>query len=79
MEKTKKDVFLRKCPVCGKMFWCPSLEDWVYKMGFHDRKTGKISNKNVSVFCSYHCMRERQKLKEATTRKHSTIATEGGR
>lgn len=55
---------MRKCPICGKQFFCDNLELWAYKRAYKNRKTGKVSNSHKKVFCSYHCMREYQKGSE---------------
>ena len=73
-----KNMFLRKCPICGKMFWCDNLDMWVYKKGFRNRKTGQISLAHSLIFCSYHCMREYEKQRAASKRHFNTIAMERG-
>ena len=56
-----KNMFLRKCPICGKLFWCDNLDMWAYKHGYRSRETGKINPAHVVIFCSYGCMRRREK------------------
>ena len=73
---SKEHKYLRKCPVCGKLFWCDNLDLLVYKHGYKNRKTGKISPSHTVLYCSYHCMRERDKQKEAATRKFNNVALE---
>ena len=60
-RQIKNEKYLRKCPMCGKFFWCTSVDEWAYKIGSRDRETNKIQlDRPHLVFCSYHCMRERQ-------------------
>lgn len=40
----------RKCPICGKEYYIPDVEVWVYKR--HRSHTGDI------YFCSYKCTRK---------------------
>lgn len=48
----EKLCFYRKCPVCGKVFWCESPRDWAWK--------GKAKNSG-KIACSYTCVREMDK------------------
>ena len=45
-------VALRKCPICGKVFYCDYEEIWVYKR--IDHKHGS----HIKMFCSWGCMRK---------------------
>ena len=76
--KQEEHKFLRKCPICGKMFWCDNLDMWVYKKGYRNRMTGKISLAHSLLFCSYHCMREYEKQRQATVRPFNNIAMDRG-
>lgn len=42
------------CPVCGKIFYVHSWQNWVYK--FWDSQT-----KHDMLVCSWHCMRKLEK------------------
>lgn len=56
-----------KCPVCGKVFWVGSIEDWVYKV-------------NRRVICSWGCLRKAEKAgkrpKESTLTKPGYVPPE---
>lgn len=43
-------VFIRKCPVCGKAFYCDNIDLWQYKR--------KIANGRNVVFCTWSCLRK---------------------
>lgn len=61
MSKPSTEKYLRKCPVCGRFFWCTNVDMWAYKMGMRDRQTNKIKlDKPHLIFCSYHCMRAKE-------------------
>lgn len=59
----EENKFLRKCPVCGRLFWRDNLDMWAYKIGYRRRDTGRVSLAHCMIFCSYHCMRENEKNK----------------
>lgn len=41
----------RKCPICGRMFYITSLDQWAYKKtSMKNRKRRRL------VFCSNKCM-----------------------
>lgn len=73
-----KNMFLRKCPVCGKMFWCDNYELWVYKKGYRNRTTGKVNVANSIIFCSYHCMREYEARRASKVRPFNNTAMDRG-
>ena len=52
------------CPQCGKKFLCYQ-ETWVYK-----RYIPKI---NTGFFCSYHCTREFDKIREGRKTKRGRV------
>ena len=45
--------FRKKCPVCGKSFWCNAM--WAYKL---------IENKHLVYLCTWKCLRTREKENE---------------
>lgn len=57
-----RDDFLegghRICPVCGKEFWTTS--QWLYRRG---------SGNDLTYYCSYKCMRARDKTRMTKTDK----------
>ena len=45
--------FFQTCKTCGKLFYCPMMEDWVYKRTVHTDKGDKRQ-----WFCSWGCLRK---------------------
>lgn len=39
----------RKCPICGKLFWPPDLDTYVFK---------RTQQRSIVYYCSWHCLRE---------------------
>ena len=54
----------RTCPSCGKIFYYDIFCDWAYKL-----RAGEKSPKNgqtpVRYYCSWTCMRQAEKEKDA--------------
>lgn len=48
----------KSCPICGKTFYIPCLNEWAYR---RYAKTGDLH------FCSWHCLREYEKDHERKT------------
>ena len=53
--------FLHTCDVCGKLFYVPDADSWVYK---RQRKSHHGKTCRVLWFCSYHCKREEENRKK---------------
>lgn len=47
----------RRCPICKKLFFINSYDEWAYARG-SIRKDGGGIGKYRKLFCSWHCLRE---------------------
>lgn len=58
--------YMRRCAVCGKMFYCDCTDLWAYKKAY---KKSEKSNRGhpITWFCSWHCMRENEKTARKRT------------
>ena len=45
---------IKKCPICGKVFFVPCLSTWVFKKNVNR----KAANHCVLYFCKYSCKRK---------------------
>lgn len=50
----------RTCPNCGRVFWRDIASDWAYKL--------RTDEKPPRYFCSWTCMRQAEKQKDARRR-----------
>ena len=67
--------YMRKCPICGKAFYCPCIDLWVYKEGHRNKRTGRMNHHKIKAFCSWHCFREWEK-KHPKKRPFNKVAME---
>ena len=71
-KELKEDRFfsnrkdMRKCHVCGKVFYAPSVEMWAYKRTYQGHSHKKFQN-HITWFCSWHCTSEYEKTERPKT------------
>ena len=65
---------MKKCPVCGREFWCYDLDAWAYR-AWKDKKS------KGPQLCSWHCQVEFNRALEEKSKKspRKTAVKPGGR
>lgn len=60
-DRSRAKSGMRKCPVCGREFWCCDLEKWAYRT----QKSGRDGGTQI---CSWRCQVEYNREAERTHR-----------
>ena len=55
---------MKKCPICGKVFYVPDRVSWVYRERVYSRGGDK-----TTYFCTWGCFRKNEKDVEEERRK----------